>query len=1250
MSTIWKNGKYQPLVKYVTLKDLKKLSNAIDIINGDSDTKGSIKKAIKDLVGEAPEAYDTLKEIADKLKSDDDLHKALNDAIILKASSDALNTEINRATSAETVNKNAIDGEVTRAKSAEKSLQDQITSNDSDITNLTAKHESLSRKVQDIAATGGASTATNVTYNNDNSGLNAENAQDAIDELQSSKIDKTSILQESGEAEDKIMSQGAVKTELGKKANTTDVDTKFTEEKNRVDGELGKKFDKGNIVQTTGESEDKVISQKATTTAIADETTRAKAAEKTNEETITNEVARLDKKIDTQKNEINAAKEDALQAIAKNEQSVIANFNAQRVTPEMLSESTKQLIEASGGGTITNLADDEDLTSVDDGTGSNVLKFADRTYNVNNFSGKGYKILRKNIQEVKIPKYNVTITNGCVTEGDITIVMGPTRTYTIHVTIDYSTPKQVAELISNSIYECSVIDATLSFMEQPSLNFNETGILSTNVSDISYTENRNVLTQSMVNDPNTVYEVRYDYLLNSRIILKEGSYLVYNGGKIEAIPRISGRITFYDNTDINTDGYNPFISDIEYKSNIINVNKETPVFEGSYNGIITRYCTINCNKPLYCADKSLNLIGDYTTRLLGNSRFYGNIKYNIKTLYKTIYLSEFIKNYKGEYHYASGTRGKLLDLYLLYNQISNTFVNDASAQYTIIIDIKRLYITNTINLTSNINLICPEMCEIYLEDKFRDNSNLINIFETSGGTNNAFRNTIEGFNIILQNGVYFNYFIKFNNKGNITNLKRIRILGVATQDEVNNYNGILRTYTEAYANNSQNPNGYSDFLYIEDVKGIIRIDKFDIIVGLGDCTEFNRCCNMKILCYGGQKLFKNCMQTQVYAALSDIVLLNNHNETAHYELYKSNATFNGCVIGNAVGENKATITINDDNFINIIKEYYNPTAAVLKELNNIILTNLILDNVKFAFNSVSECNGFKTNLYDIEVKGNNKEVNIISNNSYRYLDWLDYKYNLDIYSNIEINKQIIDKVPEDFITKNRTVTIFDTGKKLTALDSPNNRSYLYNDFLNYFETLIDDTYYITVKNIIFLLDYDRNIGIKKDINKKFGPLKNRNSIRSKILDPYYKGNYIINVDIDGILKHIKLVLLSDIISDSDFRCSKYSLFGQSYIENNITEYNECNNIDILNDYNVRAYLNEIPKYGKWNINDECVINNITYIYDGKNWIIKEGLSGTTMSRPTLNVPNGYVYFDTTLNKPIWWTEAGWVDALGTVVS
>ena len=280
MLTTWKNGKYQPLVKYVTLKDLKKLSNAIDIINGDSDTKGSIKKAIKDLVGEAPEAYDTLKEIADKLKSDDDLHKALNDAIILKASSDALNTEINRATSAETANKNAIDGEVTRAKSAEKSLQDQITSNDSDITNLTAKHESLSRKVQGIAATGGASTATNVTYNNDASRLNAENAQDAIDELASKKFDKTSIAQELGTALDKVMSQKAVTDNFTKEANRVNTELGKKADKETVNTELDKKIDKASIEQTIGNSETAVMSQKAVSFKFDELSTQVNSLEK----------------------------------------------------------------------------------------------------------------------------------------------------------------------------------------------------------------------------------------------------------------------------------------------------------------------------------------------------------------------------------------------------------------------------------------------------------------------------------------------------------------------------------------------------------------------------------------------------------------------------------------------------------------------------------------------------------------------------------------------------------------------------------------------------------------------------------------------------------------------------------------------------------------------------------------------------------------------------------------------------------
>lgn len=52
---------------------------------------------------------------------------------------------------------------------------------------------------------------------------------------------------------------------LAEKANTADVNSKFTEEKKRVDAELAKKFDKESVAQESGEAEDKVMSQKVVT-------------------------------------------------------------------------------------------------------------------------------------------------------------------------------------------------------------------------------------------------------------------------------------------------------------------------------------------------------------------------------------------------------------------------------------------------------------------------------------------------------------------------------------------------------------------------------------------------------------------------------------------------------------------------------------------------------------------------------------------------------------------------------------------------------------------------------------------------------------------------------------------------------------------------------------------------------------------------------------------------------------------------
>ena len=96
---------------------------------------------------------------------------------------------------------------------------------------------------------------------------------------------------------------------------------------------------------------------------------------------------------------------------------------------------------------ITNAADEEDISSIEE-NGIQKLKFADRNYEPLNASGKGYKILRKNIQ---------------------------------------------------------IIDRV----------------------------RKNILAQDMINEPNTIYEIRYDFDLNgTEISIPENCVLNFTGGSL----------------------------------------------------------------------------------------------------------------------------------------------------------------------------------------------------------------------------------------------------------------------------------------------------------------------------------------------------------------------------------------------------------------------------------------------------------------------------------------------------------------------------------------------------------------------------------------------------------------------------------------------------------------------------------------------------------------------------------------------
>ena len=72
--------------------------------------------------------------------------------------------------------------------------QQQITANDEDIALLQTRSTQMEETIKSIAATGGASQATAVTYDNEKSGLTAVNAQAAIDEVDSKLSDLFNIL------------------------------------------------------------------------------------------------------------------------------------------------------------------------------------------------------------------------------------------------------------------------------------------------------------------------------------------------------------------------------------------------------------------------------------------------------------------------------------------------------------------------------------------------------------------------------------------------------------------------------------------------------------------------------------------------------------------------------------------------------------------------------------------------------------------------------------------------------------------------------------------------------------------------------------------------------------------------------------------------------------------------------------------------------------------------------------------------
>lgn len=217
--------------------------------------------------------------------------------------------------------------------------------------------------------------------------------------------------------------------------------------------------------------------------------------------------------------------------------------------------------------------DEEDLTSIEGENNKLRFSFADRSYSPQNFSGKGYKILRKNITPVSLAVTKIVVSSVPTADGYLAFIINGIETHVDVVASTDITTEKVAVKIASKLTEAmteyevnqnaSTVTLTRKFggkVSTPSSFSAVAAGVSCIIADSTKMELRNIITPVMINQPNTIYEIRYDFNLDGHIIeIPEECTLVFNGGeltngtiisnntKVEGSPKITKLYGFLHN-------------------------------------------------------------------------------------------------------------------------------------------------------------------------------------------------------------------------------------------------------------------------------------------------------------------------------------------------------------------------------------------------------------------------------------------------------------------------------------------------------------------------------------------------------------------------------------------------------------------------------------------------------------------------------------------------------------------------------
>lgn len=211
-------------------------------------------------------------------------------------------------------------------------------------------------------------------------------------------------------------------------------------------------------------------------------------------------------------------------------------------TPTLDSEYWGLLVE---GGDVVNNPDEEDITT-EVVNNEHVLKLADKEYRPENYSGKGYKRLRKNIQKINLAVTKITVNSAPTKDGEISVTINNIDTHISLVNDTHNTPAIVAQTISDALvsahtdYNIEVTENIITLTRKHSgevassaFDVADTGVTLV-IEDSTKSAKRNILTPAMINQPNTIYEIRYDFDLDGGTVnIPENCTLKFEGGSLK---------------------------------------------------------------------------------------------------------------------------------------------------------------------------------------------------------------------------------------------------------------------------------------------------------------------------------------------------------------------------------------------------------------------------------------------------------------------------------------------------------------------------------------------------------------------------------------------------------------------------------------------------------------------------------------------------------------------------------------------